>query len=76
MIIILNLCLNIDRFITISIDNRYIPIFNRVATSLEDILRYHKISFDTLNTLVTRKYRFSKKIFVCESHDQKIKYAN
>ena len=34
--------------------------------SIEDILRYHKISFDTMNTLDTRKYRFSKKfIFKC-----------
>jgi len=42
-----------------SLFNRYIPIFNRVAKSIEDILRYQKISFDTLNKLVTRKYRFS-----------------
>ena len=41
----------------------HIPILNRVAKSIEDILRYHKISFDTLNTLVTRKYRFSKNSF-------------
>jgi len=41
--------------------NRYIPILNRVAESIEDILRYHKESFDKLDTLVTRKYRFSKK---------------
>jgi len=34
---------------------------NRVAKSIEDILRYHKLIFDTLNTLVTRKYRFSEK---------------
>jgi len=32
--------------------NRYIPILNRVAKSTEDILRYHQIRFDTLNTLV------------------------
>ena len=40
--------------------NRYIPNLNRVAISIEDIhvLRYHKISIDTLNMLVTRKYRF------------------
>jgi len=48
--------------------NRYIPILNRVAESIEDILRYHKESFDKLDTLVTRKYRFSKKR-VRESHD-------
>ena len=34
---------------------------NQVAKSIEDLLRYHKISFDTPNTLVTRKCRFSKK---------------
>jgi len=30
-----------------------IPILNRVARSIEDILRYHKISSDTLHMLVT-----------------------
>jgi len=44
-----------------SLFNIYISILNRVAKSIEDILRYHKISFDILNMLVTRKYRFSKK---------------
>jgi len=34
---------------------RYISILNRVAKLIEDISRYHKVSFDTLNTLVTRK---------------------
>jgi len=49
-----------------SLFNRCIPILNRVAKSMEDILRYHKIPFNTLNTLVTRKYRFSKISFkVC-----------
>ena len=40
-------------------------VFNLVAKSIEDIilLRYHKTNFDTLNLLVTRKYRFSKKPF-------------
>ena len=46
-----------------SLFNRYIPILNRVAKSSKDILRYHKISFDTLNTLVTSKYRFLKMFF-------------
>ena len=33
-----------------------IPILTRVVKSIEDILRYHEISFYTLNTLVSRKY--------------------
>jgi len=36
---------------------------NRVAILIGGILRYHKISFVTLNTLVTGKCMFSKKIF-------------
>ena len=46
-----------------SLFNRYIPILNRVAKSIEELLRYHKISFHTctLNTLVTRKHSFSRK---------------
>jgi len=28
--------------------------------SIEDMLRYHKVSFDILNTLITRQYRFFK----------------
>jgi len=39
--------------------NRYIPILNQVAKSIEVILRYHILSFDTVNTLVTRNSRFS-----------------
>ena len=50
--------------------NRYIPIINRVAKSIESILRYYKISFDTLNTVVTRKYRFLKKIFLTVLQNQ------
>jgi len=39
-------------------------LFKRyIAKSIEDIFRFHKISFDTLNTLVTRKYRLSKSFF-------------
>ena len=39
---------------------------NRVAILIGGILRYHKISFVTLNTLVTGKCMFSKKSFtVC-----------
>ena len=37
-------------------------IFNRVAESIEDIERYHKISFATPSMSVTIKYMFSKKI--------------
>jgi len=50
-------------FERISLCNRYILNLNRVAKSIEDILRYNKISFMKLNTLVTRKYRFSKVFF-------------
>jgi len=38
-----------------SLFNRYIPILKQVAELIEDILRYHIISFDTLHMLVTRK---------------------
>ena len=41
--------------------NRCIPILNRVAKSTVDKLRYHKISLDTLNTLVGGKYFFLEK---------------
>ena len=57
----------------ISVDlGKAFPILNRVAihVSAEDILRYHTISFNTLNMLVTRKYRFSKKIFLSVLQDQ------
>jgi len=37
---------------------------------IEDILRYHKIGFDDLNTLVTIKYRYKKNYLVLVSHDQ------
>jgi len=50
--------------------NRYIPILNQIAKSIEDILRYHEISFDTLNTMVTRKYRFSNSFILSVLHDQ------
>ena len=43
---------------------------NRVAKLIEEILMYHKISFDTLITLVTRKYMFSKQKQNRGLHDQ------
>jgi len=43
--------------------NRYIPILNRVAKSIENILRYHKVSFDTQDTLVTKIIGFRKRSF-------------
>ena len=42
-----------------SMFNRYITTLNRVVNSIEGILRYHKISFNTLDTLVPRKYIFN-----------------
>ena len=45
---------------TLFLFNRYIPILNQVAKSIEKILRYYKISYDTLNTTVTRKKGFPK----------------
>jgi len=36
---------------------------NWVAKSIKEILSYHKIRFDTLNTLVKRKYRFPKSLW-------------
>jgi len=47
-----------------SMFNRYIPIVTRVAKPIEDILRYHKTSFDTLNTLVTRTNFLLLTIFI------------
>ena len=41
-----------------SLFNRYIPILNRFAKSIEEILRYHKISFDRIYT----KYLGNKQI--------------
>jgi len=46
-----------------SLFNRYNPILNPVAKSIEDILRYHQIRLDTLNTMVKRKYRVFEKNF-------------
>jgi len=43
------------------------PVLNRVAISIEDILKYHKMSFDTPNTLVIRK---DKMFFLSVFHDQ------
>jgi len=45
-----------------SLFNRYILILNRVAKSIVDILRYHKIMFYTLNTLVTKHIGFRKSL--------------
>ena len=41
--------------------SRIIPILNLISKSIEDILRYRKISFDTLNTLVTGNIGFQQK---------------
>jgi len=43
----------------------HFSLFNRsiIILKLPHWLRYHKISIDTLNMLVSRKCRFSKKIF-------------
>jgi len=44
-------------------------IHSNFKTSCQTV-RYHKISFDKLNTLVTRKYRFSFFSFLRVLHDQ------
>ena len=61
-IVLYGLAFHLKLVLYLFIFNRYIAILNWDAKSIEDILRYHIISFDTLNT---RKYRFSKKLFQC-----------
>jgi len=48
-----------------SMFNRNIPILNRVARSIDDILRYEKVSFDTstLGTCLTKIKVFEKYLF-------------
>jgi len=43
---------------------------NRFAKTIEDILGYHKTSFDTINMLVTKNYRFLKIFFLSVLHNQ------
>jgi len=45
-------------------------LFSIIIVSIDDILGYHKISVDTLNTLARRKYRYSKKIVLSMLPDQ------